>query len=333
MTERYTSADEIITALGGSPSTGMCKCPAHDDTTPSLKVSEGDKREVVFHCHADCSHEAVIAALQQRGLWPSKAAPPKPSSRKRGRTDDNMEWLERFMPALHILRGALEAKAGPPTAYLHGRGIKLVPTNLLLLPARDAFAETGKRFPLMAAPIVDANNLLGAHATFLTADAKENLTGKHGRVRRMYGQVKGGFVQLSAIDPDGPVIVGEGIETTLSAMQLSGLPGIAMLSAKNMAAVTLPACSEIVIAADNDESGREAAKAAAARWAVPGRKVRIAVAPGAVRTGMMRYVATRTRTSCGRCCYRPHALSSRARPNQSVWKRLWGWYSRSANSC
>ena len=42
-------------------------CPAHDDATPSLSVSENDGR-TLFHCYAGCSQDAVIAALQDKGL-------------------------------------------------------------------------------------------------------------------------------------------------------------------------------------------------------------------------------------------------------------------------
>ena len=41
------SADAIIEALGGN-SSGMCRCPAHDDNTPSLHVSEGANGTVLF---------------------------------------------------------------------------------------------------------------------------------------------------------------------------------------------------------------------------------------------------------------------------------------------
>ena len=30
------------------------RCPCHDDRNPSLSFCEGDKREVVAHCHAGC---------------------------------------------------------------------------------------------------------------------------------------------------------------------------------------------------------------------------------------------------------------------------------------
>lgn len=43
-------------------------CPAHDDNRSSLNVAEGDDGRILLKCYADCSTEAVLAAL---GLgWP-----------------------------------------------------------------------------------------------------------------------------------------------------------------------------------------------------------------------------------------------------------------------
>lgn len=48
----------------------VAKCPAHDDKTPSLSISDGDNGTVLVHCFAGCSQTAVIDALRLRGLWP-----------------------------------------------------------------------------------------------------------------------------------------------------------------------------------------------------------------------------------------------------------------------
>lgn len=49
-------------------------CPAHDDSNPSLTVSEGDTQPVVIHCQAGCATEDVLAAL---GLtWADLSADP-----------------------------------------------------------------------------------------------------------------------------------------------------------------------------------------------------------------------------------------------------------------
>jgi hypothetical protein len=43
-------------------------CPAHADDTPSLSVKQ-DRGKVLVHCFGGCSQEAVIEALERRGLW------------------------------------------------------------------------------------------------------------------------------------------------------------------------------------------------------------------------------------------------------------------------
>ena len=60
---------EIVRALGGrmTESGGMVRCPAHDDTIPSLHVTDSDGR-VLVHCHAGCTQDAVLDALRKQGL-------------------------------------------------------------------------------------------------------------------------------------------------------------------------------------------------------------------------------------------------------------------------
>lgn len=62
---------ELVEALGGhqAGSGWQCHCPAHDDPTPSLSVTEKGGK-VLLHCHAGCPQKAVIAALTERNLWP-----------------------------------------------------------------------------------------------------------------------------------------------------------------------------------------------------------------------------------------------------------------------
>ncbi len=38
-------------------------CPAHDDKSPSLTVSEGDDGRVLLHCHAGCTPAAIVASI------------------------------------------------------------------------------------------------------------------------------------------------------------------------------------------------------------------------------------------------------------------------------
>jgi len=54
---------EAVERIG--PGRWMARCPAHEDRTPSLAVSDGD-RGAVLHCHAGCSQESVVNALGMR---------------------------------------------------------------------------------------------------------------------------------------------------------------------------------------------------------------------------------------------------------------------------
>lgn len=46
---------------------GWCsRCPAHDDSTPSLSINAGEDGRALLHCHAGCSSEAVCGAIGLR---------------------------------------------------------------------------------------------------------------------------------------------------------------------------------------------------------------------------------------------------------------------------
>jgi len=94
----------------------------------------------------------------------------------------------------------------------------------------------------------------------------------------MLGPCRGGAVRLA--DADDEVMVGEGIETCLSAMQATGKPAWAALSAPGLRALELPSTiRKVIILADSDDAGENAALAAANRWMAEGHDVRIARPP------------------------------------------------------
>jgi putative DNA primase/helicase len=67
------NADSLARALEArrSGSSWMAKCPAHDDSNPSLSIREVDGT-VLVRCHAGCAQRDVIDALSARGLWQPK---------------------------------------------------------------------------------------------------------------------------------------------------------------------------------------------------------------------------------------------------------------------
>lgn len=61
------TAETIADGLG-APSchkgTFSARCPAHEDSTPSLSISDGNNGKILVHCHAGCDQATVIAALR-----------------------------------------------------------------------------------------------------------------------------------------------------------------------------------------------------------------------------------------------------------------------------
>jgi hypothetical protein len=47
----------------------MARCPAHDDSEPSLSIANGDDGKVFVRCHAGCEQHRVIAELRACGIW------------------------------------------------------------------------------------------------------------------------------------------------------------------------------------------------------------------------------------------------------------------------
>lgn len=77
----------------------VCKCPAHDDNMPSLKVSDGDEGKILVHCHAGCDPKAVIDKIDARGLWPKseckKRAPRRMAQPPSAADNDPVEQPEQ----------------------------------------------------------------------------------------------------------------------------------------------------------------------------------------------------------------------------------------------
>lgn len=69
----------------------IARCPAHDDRKPSLSIAEGKDGRVLLHCHAGCTHEAVLAELR---LTPS-ALFPAPVNETRKRIVATYDYVDR----------------------------------------------------------------------------------------------------------------------------------------------------------------------------------------------------------------------------------------------
>ena len=94
--------------------------------------------------------------------------------------------------------------------------------------------------------------------------------------KRSLGKVKGGAIRLGDLDSSGTLTVCEGPEDGLSLLEMLGGPVWVAAGASFLSAMRFPPeVRSIVIGADNDPAGREAADKAAHAFADRGLAVRI----------------------------------------------------------
>ena len=56
---------------------GRCRCPAHADGNPSLKISDSDTRGIDVHCFAGCDWKDIKNELRRQGLLAGQAIGPR----------------------------------------------------------------------------------------------------------------------------------------------------------------------------------------------------------------------------------------------------------------
>ena len=247
------------------------RCPACDyPGTFSLKAGR-DGRALLF-CASCQDREALAdAAAQVMGQ------PRHPAAAVAG---DKVAASQRKQEAaLRLWRGSEPVAGTPAERYLTARAIP----NLTASPALRFRVDTphpeGGRNPALLALVSDASGApLAIHRTFIMRDGRKAATEP---AKASLGPIWGGAIRLHAIEPEKPLVIGEGVESSASAGRLMGVPAWAA-TAGNLAKglVLPPGARRVVIAADPDKPGRDAARDAWLRWRAEGREVRIATPDG-----------------------------------------------------
>ncbi len=275
-------AAAIAKALGGrkAGAAWMARCPAHDDRAPSLAITSAKDGKVLVRCHAGCDQRDVIAALRARGAWPDTDRGARQLLRKASRqppAEPDCDALKRTEAALAIWRASHPAEGTPVETYLHSRGIAIPVPPAIRFHAGLKHPSDGI-WPAMVAIVTHgATGLpIAVHRTFLAPDGGGKATVEPAKM--MLGPCRGGVVRLC--EPGNVLMVGEGIETCLAAMQASGKSAWAALSTSGLRSFDLPnAVRDVIVLADGDDPGEAAARDCARRWKREGRRVRIARPP------------------------------------------------------
>lgn len=261
-------AREIVDSLGGTwrRSRGMCRCPAHDDRTPSLSVSVG-RHAILLHCFAGCANDEVIAALARRGVRPRElfdgSGGPLPEQPRQEAADRN---------ACRLWRGAGPLSGTPADLYLKKRGLTQCSSDLRFHPRTPLGPRGAVRFlPAMLAAVRTDLGVIAVHRTFL--DNRTARLASFDRPKRALGSLQNGAVRLAGPQA-GRLGLAEGIETALSAMQLFGVPCWATLGNERFGLVTIPqSVCELHLFVDNDAGGDLAEERANEAYACDGRRI------------------------------------------------------------
>ena len=188
-----------------------------------------------------------------------------PSSKPR----DTTGAARRVWDATRPLAGTLAE------TYLHARGVEHVAgAPSLRFSLALTHPQAPGRFPCLVAGVQDVHGgFLAVHRIYLDREGagKANVE----PARASLGSTAGGAVRLG--EPErGRLLVGEGIESTAAAMVLFDLPGWAGIATSGLTAIELPEhVRDVVIAADRDAGGLQAAAALARRLEAEGRDVEI----------------------------------------------------------
>lgn len=247
------------------------RCPSCDYPT-TFSVRAGRDGRPLLYC-ASCQDRDALAEAVANATGQERQ--PRPSDK-----DEAALRQRKQDRALALWRGSESARGTPAERYLTARALPALAASSALRFRADTPHPEGGRYPALIALVSAPDGTpLAVHRTFITRDGRK---AKMAPVKASLGPVWGGAIRLNDHEPDRPLAIGEGIESAGAAGVLLGLPAWAALSAGNMAKglVLPPEVRRIVIAADPDGPGREAARDAWIRWRAEGREVRVALPSG-----------------------------------------------------
>lgn len=252
-----SDARDLTNALSGSwrGNHGSASCPVCQPERRrdqrALSVREEGGRLLTF-CHkSGCDFRAVTEAA---GLPVSAGAIDLQAAREADTRRAAYE-AEQRAKARNLWQAGRPITGTKGEAYLRGRGITC-PLPPSLRWVADAYHGPSARW--QSAMVADVSTG-GVHRTFFEKSGSR----LERNAKMMQGPCSGGGVALS--EAQGPLVVCEGIETGLSL--LSGLLGEpsevwAALSTSGIRALVLPPIPRrLILAADGDTPGIEAAKA------------------------------------------------------------------------
>jgi DNA primase len=207
-------------------------CPFHGERSPSFAVVEA---KGFYHCFGCGAHgdaldflmalenvdfvDAVEIAATMAGMVAGELPEPSAGIVVKSARLSPAELERRRQSEIDWARGVFAAGMPAPgtlvEVYLQSRGIEHpAPPSLRFAPAL-IHRESGRKFPAMLGGIQNIERrIVGVHRTFLRRDGAGKAEAEP--AKKVGGIAWGGAVRLTPLHPI--MVIGEGIETTLSAL-------------------------------------------------------------------------------------------------------------------
>jgi putative DNA primase/helicase len=258
--ESDNNIETAAAALGGEVLNAVTvRCPSpgrpSNDLSMVVKIYSGG-RFFIYDCEGPSG--AAYAFVRER----LKLLPPRPAV--------SLNKIREIQSRTWPLRGTTAEK------YLKWRGITLLPADLLYHHELYHSGDRTRRPAMIGVRKNVAGEVVALHRTYLRFDGQGKAPVEPPRMD--LGSTMGTAVRLGPLAAE--LVVGEGIETVLSVMQVAGKSGWAAGSAIALRKLELPPeVRRVVVLVDGDPAGESASAAAASRWKIEGRAVELARAP------------------------------------------------------
>lgn len=256
-------ARRIVETLGGiwRGDHGECRCPAHDDRSPSLSVRLG-RSAILFHCFAGCTSWDILAALRVRRLHDREPLAMPTSARSR-----HLNHLaRRLWDESRPISGTVAER------YLNARGLTGPFPRCLRFNAATVLGSGAARrvMPALIAAVENDLGVVAVQRTFLDPD--DVLRKPIIRSKVALGRMGGGAIRLApAADELG---LAEGIEDARSATEWFGTPTWALGGVERLALVAIPECvRRIVVFSDRGRAAERLLAKARGHLTANGREL------------------------------------------------------------
>lgn len=253
-------------------------CPFHADRSPSFTIFDGGNRFYCFGCGAtgdvlDFVQRAYRVTLPEAARILGAGDVPTVDLPDAQKLSSALRGQDYGKAARAIWHRAKPAAGTLGEAYLRFRGLlPSYPPDIRFLALR---CDNLGPLPCLVLAVRDAGGAVtGIQRIWLAHDGmgKADVA----KPKRSLGQVKGGAIRLGELDGTGTLTVCEGPEDGLSLLEMLGGPVWVAAGSTFLPAMQFPPeVRSILIGADSDPAGREAADKAAHAFTDRGLSVRI----------------------------------------------------------